>query len=265
MPNYDDQKISDFLSESRKIGAIKHLRALVNETFGNDHNLGLLEAKTYLDGHNNRPAAFLYGMSDGFATAALAFIFMDDKWKNFHGLPVKSDENSLNEFREFVRNKLDGNVTESEDSVIMANIYGYRAFRYEDQRLHPLSMRSHDFVTFGRNVDQSPAPDIHNHFGFWLFKKKAPAIAYGGRYGIGFYNCAIIWATVQIFGEVVEHEHGFRASEFEIIGLYSDVANGKRRGIANKLAWPGKIGTLSQMPEKLDNTDWIEIQQSKEG
>lgn len=144
----------------------------------------------------------------------------------------------------------------------MAEIVGWRAFYLimrkpaknalsrtcfsvpsEDWNLLPLtSFNSVVYSPLGITSDTQPEPEMNNSYGFWSFKRRSQI----ERYLLRYYNINMVFATVKLYGTIIEHEIGYRSSALEIVNLYSRENNSKRRGIAHRLGWPGKVLPLKE-------------------
>ena len=68
-----------------------------------------------------------------------------------------------------------------------------------------------------------------------------------GRYYLQFFSkMEYVYAVVSLSGVIIEHDLGYRASELEILSLYSTENNSHRRNLAHRLGWPGKVLPLKQ-------------------
>lgn len=130
--------------------------------------------------------------------------------------------------------------------VYMGRIVGWRAFRLcgIENTLKPLSYRDATFSICGKTIDTAPEPDVNNLFGFWAFKNRSQIENYGLT--IADFNKEVVFATISLSGTVIEHTDGWRASEIEILELFSKANNSMRRNIAHRLGWPGKVKKLSE-------------------
>jgi hypothetical protein len=248
--------------QAQKIGAIKELRFGVHEVFGpantplgDQHGFGLKAAKDYIE---QEVMSSTMPKTDSEYIADAFYMKADPFWMGQNGMSVLSDVQArVNTFyKNHVPNVYPDPPAPTPTPVVemTGQIIGWRAFRYENQRIRPLSHRIHDFKTVGKTIDTAPDPDIDNEFGFWCFKKKSDLLRYaeGWTWGID-PRYSILYATILLTGEIVEHDLGYRAKEIEILGLYSNLNNSQRRGIAHKLGWYGKVLPTIQGLEEFPN------------
>lgn len=235
--------ISDALNRGSngKIPAIKHVRVKFQEITG--MTAGLLEAKNFVE------EALYEQWRDN--DEAMMNMFME-----FIKYDQTMIDNAWARYAHRTRPIFGADVQEVPETptIYMGKLVGWRAFSYYNQKLAPVSFRSFDFDPFGLNVDDKPEPDIDNEYGFWAFKSKADIIRYLFGWSGREDNHCYIYCPVSLSGTVIEHEKGYRAQKLEILSMYAEVNNSRRRGIANKLGWPGKVYNLNDGPELFDNT-----------
>lgn len=245
----------------KKIGAIKTLREMIHEVFGpftfagTTHNVGLKEVKDYVENDMN----IYQDRNDAEHLIYCMFWKANVFWMTANGLNLVGLQETVQQYYEHgivrIFNAVgDGpNATVADLTVqeMTGQIIGWRTFRYENQEIRPLSHRWHEFSIVGKTIDTAPDPDIDNEYGFWCFKKKSYLLKYlQNWYGAFGRTSSFLHATVLLTGDIVEHELGFRAKEIEVLGLYSDLNNSQRRGIAHKLGWPGKVLPTNQGQEE---------------
>lgn len=125
------------------------------------------------------------------------------------------------------------------------------------------------------NMKDGMEPGLENNYGFWAFKRRTELEKYFLHLPIKkFRNLhkphgEKIWgaqhqlfATIRMYGTVIEHEKGYRSSAFQILNFYSFGNNSERRHIAHRLGWPGKILPLEKGKESYKPT-FIEIPDSE--
>ena len=148
--------------------------------------------------------------------------------------------------------------------VQIGAIRGWRMYKVADNNLWPLVHATETTAPvklFGVNsvADNYTNPDdavptLHDNIGFYAYRSLAEMYRdYGGyatymdispyghrcfpvRHGLP--TETVVAAHVELTGMVVEHDHGFRATGLEIVGLYSNRPANYRRGLAYRLGYP---------------------------
>lgn len=91
------------------------------------------------------------------------------------------------------------------------DLIGWRIWRVQQNGY--LWSFSYDYAWMPGDVSEGE-PGDHDHAGIWAFKDKRRAFQKAVESGVGY-----VWGSVRLWGHVVEHADGYRASKARIVSL----------------------------------------------
>lgn len=126
-----------------------------------------------------------------------------------------------------------------------------------------IDISSHDRITRGKPCDESPSRSREGHHGFgcgiYAYKDPTRAAAYHDPRNFA----SAIWGEILMWGNVYEHEHGFRA-QYAWPSAFAYTRSVGHHEMANELAEIYGVGLISDLREMPEPGAWNSLTRTVE-